>query len=346
MPLGAPGEPGLAQHRGRRVLLGERVGDDDGHPGGAGAADELVDDRRGEAPALSLGRDGVAELDLAVGGRAVEPAEADEGAVDVEEQVGAHGSSGCRRAPSIATGNDSGKPIQPATTGMPNRAVKTSSPSASASSHSTRAGSTSATTGSWVTALAPHPPSFGPLLDRAGRCNRTDPPGACRPRLRTTRSTIHTASGLMPSTNRSSSGRCRSAIAMLMTLSSSSSPRAMNCVTGHPLARTSPGSRWRLGAITWTLSTWGWRGDREAAGGDAEGDTDGVPGDARGTADVADEADDDGDLDDGADAAEQRAAQVLASSGDGHTPLPERDLDEHEGHDQERFHGAERCPTT
>src|SRR6185436_472063 len=43
---------------------------------------------RGQASALAGGGDGVADLDLSPGGRALEPPEADEGAVVVEEEVG------------------------------------------------------------------------------------------------------------------------------------------------------------------------------------------------------------------------------------------------------------------
>ena len=53
---------------------------------------------------------------------------------------------------------------------------------------------------------------------------------------------------------------------------------------------------------------------------------------------VLHDARDDGDLHDRADEREQNAAADVAAHRDRDAPLPERDLDEHEGHDHEGFH--------
>src|SRR5215470_13004179 len=53
-----------------------------------GSLDQRSCRRGGQASALAGGGDGVADLDLSAAGRALEPSEADDGVILVEEEVG------------------------------------------------------------------------------------------------------------------------------------------------------------------------------------------------------------------------------------------------------------------
>src|SRR4051812_30135630 len=80
-------EPAVSEHSGGGVRGGERVGDDAGGSSVTGAADQRPCCRGGQASALAGGGDGVADLDLSPDGRPLEPAEADDSAVVVEEEM-------------------------------------------------------------------------------------------------------------------------------------------------------------------------------------------------------------------------------------------------------------------
>jgi hypothetical protein len=87
MRLASADEPALPQDSRRCVFLSKRVSVHDVHTRRVGAIDQLLDHGRGDAPPLTRRRNRVAELDLAMVRLTLEPAEADQRAIVVEEQM-------------------------------------------------------------------------------------------------------------------------------------------------------------------------------------------------------------------------------------------------------------------